>query len=104
MRLVGFWWPVTKLFLTNRSRPGKQQDVTVAIRADGLVSIKERDAIKSALMSIGTDMYTRNLYLEVWRLLEDSAKKLEEARFGFGPEEQLEIIAGLGRNFLRKGA
>lgn len=84
--------------------PGKQQDATVAIRAEDLVSIKDRDTMKSALLSIGTDINTRNLYLEVWRFFEDKAKKLEEARLNCDPEGQLEIIAGLARNFLRKGA
>lgn len=84
--------------------PGKQQDATVAIKADDLVRIKDRDTMKSALLSIGTDINTRNLYLEVWRLFEDKAKKLEEARLDCDPEGQLEIIAGLARIFLRKGA
>lgn len=88
---------------TNES-PGKQQDATVAIRADDLVRIKDRDTMRSALLSIGTDINTRNLYLEVWRLFEDKAKKLEEARLNCDPEGQLEIIAGMARNFLRKGA
>lgn len=88
---------------TNNS-PDKQQDATVAIRAEDLVSIKDRDTMKSALLSIGTDINTRNLYIEVWKLFEDKAKKLEEARLNCDPEGQLEIIAGLARNFLRKGA
>lgn len=84
--------------------PGKQQDATVAIRADDLVSIKDGDTMKWALLSVGTDINNRNLCLEVWRLFEDKAKKLEEARLNRDPEGQLEIIAGLARNFLRKGA
>lgn len=73
--MSGSGWSV----ITNRN-PGKQQDATVAIRPEDMVNIKDIDTMKSALMSIGTDMNTRNLYLEVWRLFEDKAKKLEEAR------------------------
>lgn len=88
---------------TNQN-PGKQQDATVAIRADDLVSVKDRDTMKSALMYIGTDINSRNLCLEVWKLFEDKAKKVGEARLKCDTEGQLKIIAGLARNFLRKGA
>ncbi|KAI7779813.1 hypothetical protein LA080_000311 [Diaporthe eres] len=84
--------------------PGKQQDATVAVLAGDLVRIKDRDTMKSALLSIGTDINTRNLYLEVWRLFEDKAKKLEEVRRNCDPKGQMEIIAGLARNSLRKDA
>lgn len=55
---------LSEVIHTNQN-PGKQQHAAVAIRADDLVSVKDRDTMKSALMYIGTDINTRNLCLEV---------------------------------------
>ncbi|KFG80924.1 intracellular serine protease [Metarhizium anisopliae] len=77
-------------------------DETVTIGRDDLVRICERRQMEYALASIGTSRNTDNKYIEVWNTFGAAADKLKHSE---GDRmSQLEIIAGLARLFLRKGA
>ncbi|KAK8925053.1 Major intracellular serine protease [Metarhizium anisopliae] len=77
-------------------------DETVTIGRDDLVRICERRQMEYALASIGTSRNTDNKYIEVWNTFGAAAEKLKHSE---GDRmSQLEIIAGLARLFLRKGA
>lgn len=84
--------------------PEKQGDPNVAITLADLSRIRKYETMKEAMLSIGTDLNTGNQYLEVWRLFEAKTKKLNECRRNTDNLGQMEIIAGLARHFLKKGA
>ncbi|KAI3391719.1 hypothetical protein diail_6860 [Diaporthe ilicicola] len=90
---------------TNACSPEQQNDSTFAIRMGDLKRIRERETMRKALSSINTDIDADPLYLQVWDLFEKNAERLKAARIGGerGGNEQLEIISGLARHFLRKG-
>lgn len=86
---------------TNASPPAQQQDSTIAIKIADLQRIREHEAMNEALLSMCTDSNNKK-YLKVWDLFEKNAEKLKKARLNGLPEEQMEIISGLARHFLRK--
>lgn len=82
--------------------PEKQNDPNVAVTARDLAQIRKPQALREAMLSIGTDMNTDHRFLEVWRLFEARTARLNELRRNADFLGQMEIIAGLARHFLKK--
>lgn len=74
---------------------------SLAIRKEDLLAVRDRSVMEYALSSIGVNRQTDNKYIEVWDTFSGVAQSLRENE---GVRlNQLEIIAGLARMFLRKG-
>ncbi|KAK2616050.1 hypothetical protein N8I77_002766 [Diaporthe amygdali] len=82
--------------------PEKQNDPDIAVTANDLALIRKSQALKQAMLSIGTDMNTGHKYLEVWRLFEAKTTRLNEHRRNADFLGQMETIAGLARHFLKR--
>lgn len=82
---------------TDRTKP---HDRSVAIGRDDLARIRGLEHMKYALQWIGTNGNTGNRYIEVWNTFSDIAVRLKNSQGA--PDDQLEHIAALARQFLRK--
>lgn len=78
----------------------KLWEPSLAIHKEDLLAIRDRDAMGYALSSIGVNRQTDNKYIEVWDTFSGVAQRLKYENMR---QDQLEIIAGLARMFLRKG-
>ncbi|SPO04102.1 uncharacterized protein DNG_06785 [Cephalotrichum gorgonifer] len=86
---------------TNDPDDKTPKDPSVAIRMEDLDNVREKEQMRFALKSSGTDDNTHNRYIEVWQTFSHVASVLKD-NLGESSSE-LETIAGLARVFLRKG-
>lgn len=82
---------------TDRTKP---HDRSVAIERNDLARIRSLEQMNYALKWIGSSGNTGNRYVEVWNTFSDIAVKLKNSQGA--PEEELEHITALARQFLRK--
>lgn len=71
--------------------------VPTAVNMKDLADVKEHESMKAAFNAIGTSKESNHKFIEVWKLFDKAGKDLKP----LDKEKRLEILADLGRKFVR---